>query len=158
MREARFLVTDECGRLARWLRLCGYDTVQAPAQPLGALYRTAYHEGRVIATRNRNVRASRLFGVVHLKSAQLEEQLQELMRALSLTIDPDRTFSRCDRCNIAVEPIEKPAVRDRVPPYVFHTQHAFHRCPSCQRIYWAATHWQRACRLFDRLREEASHA
>ena len=159
------LVTDECGRLARWLRLCGYDAAQMPAQPLSDLYRRAYGEGRIVVTRNRRIRAGCLFRVVHLEGQSLEEQLQQVIRELDLLVEATRVFTRCDRCNVAVEPIEKAAVKERVPPYVFQTQQTFHVCPSCHRVYWAATHWQRACRLFDRLRpanggacEEAKHA
>ena len=154
----KFLVTDECQRLARWLRLCGYDTAIASTQPLSELYRKAYNEGRIVVTRNQNVKASCLFRVVHLESQRLEDQLRQLVREVPLTIDENSAFTRCDACNVSVEPIEKARVKDRVPPYVFQTQESFHICPSCQRIYWAATHWQRARRLFSRVREEANHA
>lgn len=158
MRDPKFLVTDECGRLTRWLRLCGYDTVQMTARPLAKLYRCAYNEGRVIVTRNRDVTPSCLIRVIRLESQVLEPQLSQLLRELRLTIDSASTFTRCDRCNFPVEPVDKIMVNLRVPPYVFQTQQTFHICPSCQRIYWMATHWERACRFFDRLRKEASHA
>ncbi len=158
MLEAAFLVTEECARLARWLRLCGYDAVLAATYPLSELYQRAYHERRVVVTRNRRVTASCLFRVVHLDSTGLDAQMQQLMHQLHLTIRAQQLFTRCDRCNIAVEPVDKTQVQSLVPPYVFQTQQTFHACPSCHRIYWAATHWQRACRWLDRLREEASHA
>jgi uncharacterized protein with PIN domain len=158
MHDLKLLVTDECGRLARWLRLMGYDTAAASAQPLSALYRKAYSESRIVVTRNRRVKAGCLFRVVYLENHLLAHQLQQLMRELRLAIDTAKTFSRCDRCNVALEPIEKALVTDKVPPYVLQTQETFHVCPSCHRIYWAATHWQRACRFFERLREEASYA
>jgi uncharacterized protein with PIN domain len=47
---------------------------------------------------------------------------------------------RCLECNEATVPVEKAAVRGRVPPYVFDTQTRFMTCPSCGRIYWKATH------------------
>ena len=170
MLEVKLLVTEDCGRLARWLRLCGHDTILMTAQPLSALYRRAYNESRIVVTRNHRVKASTLFRVVHLERQDLTQQLRQLMQQVGLTIDQASVFSRCDVCNVEVEPIDKAQVKDRVPPYVFQTQQRFHRCPTCHRIYWAATHWQRACRLFDRLRlppppvgesqagEEAEHA
>jgi uncharacterized protein with PIN domain len=154
----KLLVTDECVRVARWLRLMGYDAALAPARPLARLYRQAYNERRAIVTRNRHVGGGALIRVVQLGHTLLEEQLKQLMRELNLTVDADRAFSRCDRCNVELAPIEKAAVHSRVPPYVHQTQDAFRTCPSCHRIYWAATHWQRACRFFDRLRKEAGHA
>ena len=154
----KFLVTDECQRLARWLRLCGHDTIIDSAKPLSELYRRAYNEGRTVITRNHLVKASPLFRVIHLESERLEEQLRQLIGVGVLSIDESAVFSRCDVCNVVVELIEKAQVKDRVPPYVFQTQEALHICPSCQRVYWAATHWQRTRQFLTRLREETSHA
>ena len=137
----KFLVTEECGRLARWLRLMGYDTAQATMQSLTELYRMAYSQHRIVVTRNSRVSASCLFPVIHLNSPLLEEQLRQLLRELKLELDDIRFFTRCDRCNVPVEEMEKPLVRDLVPPYVYRTQERFFSCPSCQRIYWPATHW-----------------
>lgn len=152
--EAKFLVTDEAIRLARWLRLAGYDTAIANAKPLSEFYRKAYNERRIVVTRNRHVLAGCLFRVIHLDSEHLEEQLRQLIRQLRLPLDEAKAFTRCDVCNVKLEPIEKGQVQPKVPPYVFRTQEAFHRCPSCQRIYWAATHWERARRFFQRVREQ----
>ena len=155
MRDDRFLVTDECIRLARWLRLMGFDTVTAAARPLSELYRRAYNESRVVVTRNAQVKASGLFRVVHLDSRQLEGQLTQLLRDLGLRVDEEKTCSRCDRCNVAVRPLAKTEVQDRVPPYVFQTQQTFRVCPSCKRIYWSATHRERMKRVFDRISGES---
>ena len=149
--SVRFIVTGESARLARCLRLAGYDAADMPARPLAQLYRRAFNESRVVVTRNRNVRPSQLFRIVQLRDRVLEAQLAQLLGELGLAIDEDNAFSRCDRCNVRVEPVEKTAVREHVPPYVFKTQERFHRCPGCGRIYWAATHWQRACALFERI-------
>lgn len=154
----RFLVTEESRRLARWVRLMGYDTEIVAAQPLSALYRKAYNESRVIVTRNQRVRASSLFRVVQLASPTLPDQLRQLRGELELTAGTGRAFSRCDVCNAEVQPMERSLAKERVPPYVYQTQRAFSACPSCQRVYWAATHWQRVRRLFDRLSEDATHA
>jgi len=148
----KLLVTDECARLARWLRLCGYDTVVVPAQPPTLLYRRAYEDGRIVVTRNHRVKASCLFHVVHLNHDDLTRQLQQLVNALRLTVDRETVLTRCDRCNVALESIEKSHVKTLVPPYVFQTQDAFTRCPSCQRIYWMATHCDRMRSLFDKLK------
>jgi len=143
----KFLVTEECGKLARWLRLMGYDAAWMPGRSVRELYRLAYNERRVLVTRNKRLRASSLFPVVHLTSPNLEEQLRQLIHERSLAVDDEQLFTRCNLCNVPVEPIEKSRVKDRVPPHVYHTQETFRACPSCKRIYWAATHWQRAKQL-----------
>ena len=149
----RFLVTDECKRLSRWMRLAGYDVELTPAVPLSVLYRRAYNEGRLVVTRNRRVKPSGLFRVVIIASHQLEGQLKQLVREAGLRIDATRLFSRCDRCNVELKGIEKPMVKTRVPSYVYQTQEDFYACPSCQRIYWAATHYERAVTFFQRVQD-----
>ncbi|MBI3088006.1 MAG: hypothetical protein HYY91_03890 [Candidatus Omnitrophica bacterium] len=151
-------MTEESGRLARWLRLMGFDAAHIATYPLSAVYCAAHNEGRVILTRNRRVKPGARVRVVQVERTALEGQLQEVLTKLSLRIDDGRMFSRCDRCNVPVEGIEKARVKARVPDYVYQTQEDFHACPSCHRIYWAATHWERAQRLFDRLRRAAHDA
>ena len=136
----------------------GYDAALMPAQPLTALYRRAVNERRIVVTRNTRVKPGALIRVVTLTSQALKAQLGQLARELRLPLEEAWMFNRCDRCNSDLEPVEKAQVKDRVPPYVFQTQTRFHRCPSCGRIYWAATHWQRAQRFFAQVREEAGHA
>jgi uncharacterized protein with PIN domain len=136
----------------------GYDAAAQVAQPLSDLYRRAYREQRIVVTRSRRIGASCLFRVVHVRSEQLEEQLSQLIRDLSLTMERSRTFSRCDRCNVEVPRIAKSQVKADVPPSVFERQQEFYRCPSCQRVYWAATHWQRASQFLERVWSTRSHA
>lgn len=147
----KFLVTEESARLARWLRLMGYDTALMPARPLSALYRAAYEASRTIITRNQRVRPSRLFRVVQLQKGTLDAQLRQLMREVPLAVEATRVLSRCDCCNALVEPVEKSRVKAHVPPYVFQTQSTFHRCPACRRIYWSATHEHRIRAFFTQL-------
>jgi uncharacterized protein with PIN domain len=130
----------------------GYDTAVMPAWPLPRLYLRAHNEDRVIVTRDAKVVAGSLTRVVKVRSQQLEEQLRQLLDEKLVKLDGGTLFTRCDICNVPVEPIEPSRVTDRVPPYVAHTQTQFWACPSCHRIYWAATHWRRARALFARLR------
>lgn len=152
----RLLVTEECGRLARWLRLMGCDAALAGTGVPAELYRRSCNEQRVIVTRNRRVIGGRLVRVVTLESARLEEQLAQLARELGLAFDDTRAFTRCDRCNVELEDAPKAAVEGRVPPYVWQTQEEFCRCPSCGRIYWAATHAQRIRKVLERIGGETA--
>lgn len=150
----KLLVTDECGRLARWLRLMGHDVECMAAQPLSALYRRAYDEGRTIITRNHRVRAGQLLPVVRLSQHELQDQLRHVMKQLGLTTRRAMPFTRCDRCNVPVRSVERALVKELVPPYVFETQRAFRRCPSCRRIYWPATHCRRIQEVLDRVSDD----
>ncbi|HEX9779698.1 MAG TPA: Mut7-C RNAse domain-containing protein [bacterium] len=144
MLSTTLLVTDECLRLTRWLRLLGYDAAAQAARPLEALYLRAVNENRTIVTRTRAVHGGELVRVVTLRAHTRTDQLAEVLRALGDAVEDSSAFSRCVRCNTGLEPAEKAAVRTRVPAYVYETQSAFTACAGCGRIYWSATHWQRA--------------
>jgi uncharacterized protein with PIN domain len=113
------------GRLAKWLRLLGYDTAYDNGASDPELARRARAEGRGLKT-------------LLIQSEVLEEQMQEVQNALGPP--PGPALSRCSVCNIALEPLSPEEVADRVPSYVMRTQAEFHRCPGCGRIYWPGSH------------------
>ena len=144
-----FIVDAMLGRLAKSLRTLGYDTSSRPDIDDEALTRAALREGRVLLTRDREVAATSLpVRVVLITSDHLAEQLVQTVRELDLTPGPE-LFTRCLICNVPVEDVPRPAVEGLVPTYVFETQERFARCPSCERVYWAATHVEHAREWFE---------
>ena len=138
--EVRFLVDRMLGRLAKWLRIIGYDALYVRhLSPLGLL-REARRQGRIVLTRDTRVARQRdapPFLIV--RSDRFREQLREVIDALAL--DPyGRLLTRCVECNRLLEGADKGAVKARVPAYVWETQERFFRCPGCERVYWGATH------------------
>lgn len=140
MAEARFFADAMLGRLARRLRLAGWDTRYENAVADADLVRRAGEEGRIIVTRDRRLTLRRgARGAVLLTANDVAGQWRELVAALPwVTSGP--VFSRCAACNAAIAPVDRDAVRERVPPYVYQTQARFFRCPGCGRVYWAGTH------------------
>ena len=150
--EVRLLADAMLGKLAKWLRLLGYDTAYNPAWDDMTLIRIARAEGRVLLTRDRALAARRGVRALFLTSERLEEQMAQIMDELKLP--PAEAGSRCSICNAPLEPIAKAEVEGRVPPYVFRTQEVFRRCPQCNRIYWPGGHWARMQPVMNRLRGE----
>jgi uncharacterized protein with PIN domain len=133
-----FAVDKMLGRLARWLRILGHDVAYGPHLGGRTLASCARREGRLLLTRDtRLVRDPDLPPHLFVASDHFREQLRQVAAAVPLG---GRFLGRCLDCNRPIEPVEKDAVRERVPPYVFATQAAFHRCSGCGRLYWAATH------------------
>jgi hypothetical protein len=130
------------GKLAKWLRLIGCDTVYVHDASDDELIRIALREDRVLLTRDgvlagrRMVRARSLF----IESEETGKQLRQVIARFGIKIDQDTLFTRCIVCNQPIQELPKPAVKGRVPPYVFKTQDRFGFCPSCDRIYWRGTH------------------
>jgi hypothetical protein len=138
--EVRFLADEMLGRLARWLRILGYDTAYLSADD-HVLVRLARAEGRILVTRDTELARRRGLRAVLMESERVEEQVRQLLDDLGLTAGS--SFSRCPVCNTPLEEVGKEAVADRVPPYVLRTQERFSRCLGCGRIYWRGTHWAR---------------
>ena len=136
----RFLADCMLGRLAKWLRLLGYDTAYDNAAADDKLARRARAESRVLLTRDRCLAARRGLRVLSIQSEILEEQVQEVQDAFGPP--PDPVLSRCSVCNVALEQASPAEIADRVPPYVLQTQAEFRRCPDCRRIYWPGSHVQ----------------
>lgn len=139
--EPRLVADAMLGRLARWLRILGFDTLYEPHRPDNDLVRLARAERRILLTRD--VALSRRRGVRALlvASDHLEEQLSQVVRALGLAAV--RSFSRCPVCNDVLEAVPRSWAWGHVPAYTFCTQREFHLCPGCNRFYWRGTHWQR---------------
>ena len=138
------------GRLAKWLRILGHDTAYYPSLSDSDLVRIARAEGRLVLTRDREMVKRRGINSLLIRSDDFREQIQQVVRDLSL---PLRPFTRCPACNEALKEVEKGAIRDRVPPYVFATQERFSLCPGCGKIYWRGTHWERMKERLKKLEE-----
>lgn len=132
------------GSLARWLRILGYDVVYDSRLDDAALVEHAVREKRVILTRDRRlVERKQARNHLLVDSERLEEQIHQVLGDCGATVEPDRLFGRCLRCNEPLTELSSAEARSRVPPYVARTQKHFRHCPSCDRIYWCATHVER---------------
>lgn len=143
--EIKFLADRMLGRLAKWLRILGYDTVYPVDIGDLALLLRARQENRILLTRDTHLILRKNIGdFLFIKSDLWRDQLREVIYGLKLELNfPTRMFSRCSLCNTPTTKINKDKVRDYVPPYVFLTQNYFVYCPTCKKYYWKGTHWQR---------------
>ncbi len=126
------------GRLAKWLRLLGYDTAFLNDASDHELARIARAERRILLTRDRALAARRGLDTLLIHSEQLDEQLEQVQDALGLP--PVPSLSRCSVCNVALDDLSPAEAADRVPPYIRRTHSEFRHCPSCHRVYWPGSH------------------
>jgi uncharacterized protein with PIN domain len=138
--KVKFLADRMLGKLAKWLRIVGYDTVYARhLSPVG-LMREGRRQGRIILTRDTRIaRYKDAPPFLFIHSDRFREQLKQVVETLKL--EPQaRLLTRCVECNRLLAGVAKEKVKEKVPPYVWETQAEFVYCPGCQRIYWGATH------------------
>jgi len=126
------------GRLAKWLRLAGYDTAYWRDGSDEELMAAARAEGRLILTRDHQLAGRRGVWALFVASETLDAQTAEVRAVLGGDPQP---FTRCPECNAALADLPHAAAVDLVPPYVWRTQTQFRRCPDCGRVYWKGTHW-----------------
>ena len=139
-REVTFIADAMLGRLARWLRFLGFDTVYFPGIIDARLIRIALEQNRTILTRD-----TRLIRVKGLRSYLLiasDDPFQQLLETIStFKLRQFRLLSRCVKCNGNLLKIkDKSEVKDSVPEYVFLHYNLFRKCADCGKIYWEGTH------------------
>jgi uncharacterized protein with PIN domain len=142
----KFIVDRNVGKLARWLRLMGYDTRFFDGGDDSELVAIAKAEGRVILSRDTQIMKRRLITsgrikAVLIQSDQPGEQIRQVIATLGLE-SRFKPFTICLECNQPLVERAKDEVKELVPPYVFKTQDQFMQCPNCGRIYWRGTHWR----------------
>lgn len=151
LREPRFAADAHLGRLARHLRLLGFDTAYDRDWDDAALAAAAQAEHRIVLTRDvgllkRNAVTHGLF----VRAQQPRAQLLEVARRLHL-VSRFRPFTRCLECNGALAAVSKGEVLAQVPEGAWHCFDEFVRCPRCKRVYWPGTHHERLGRLVEEI-------
>lgn len=138
----KFICDDNLGKLAKWLRTLGYDTLFSPDIEDTELVSKALKEDRVILSRDQQLKRfkSAEKNLLLLSSNQPLEQLREVLKKFSLKPEEKNHFTRCLVCNQVLVPISKKEVENKVPPFVFKTQEKFFYCSKCDKFYWAGTH------------------
>jgi uncharacterized protein with PIN domain len=142
LREPRFVLDVHLGKLARLLRMLGFDARYENDSSDEELVLTARNEKRIILTRDRGLLKRRT--VTHgylLRSLVPREQLAEVLRRFDLG-GRIHMFSLCIVCNVPILRVDKASVVALLPPVVAASYADFSRCPRCRRVFWRGTHWE----------------
>jgi hypothetical protein len=156
LRDPRFVADVHLGKLARHLRMAGFDTLWTSHWDDDEIVAIAAREKRTILTRDKGMlRRKEVDRGYFVRATESERQLSEVLRALQLEhmLHP---FTRCRECNTPLEDVERESVLDRLPPRVREAYSRFRRCPGCERVYWEGSHFERMKAVLARLRVEFS--
>jgi uncharacterized protein with PIN domain len=148
---ARFVADVMLGRLAKWLRIAGFDVLYSNRYTDDELISLSRGEGRILLSRDTRllVRKS-VHNFIFLESEKILEQIRQVFRATETRSLPG-LLSRCLSCNVILADMTRERALKLVPPYVFETQAQFKTCSNCGRIYWAGTHRQAVLRTLETL-------
>ena len=148
-----FAADRTLGKLAKWLRILGFDTVFESDHTSKWFY-DGLDADRVLLTRIENLRKqSAVRRLVFIKADDLAGQLVQTIDELAISANDISLFSRCIECNTAIVDIAKEKVFGLVPDYIWENHDNFSICRQCERIFWAGSHVERTKEWIDKLFE-----
>ncbi|MBS4728704.1 Mut7-C ubiquitin/RNAse domain-containing protein [Mycobacterium sp. SM1] len=153
LRDPRFVVDVNLGRLARLLRVLGFDVWWSSDADDQTLTDISLHQQRILLTRDRGLLKRR--AITHglfVHADEPEEQTREVIRRLDLR-ERLAPLTRCAHCNGRLATVTKDEVADHLQPLTRRYYDEFSRCTGCGQIYWRGSHQARLVRLIDRLRD-----
>ncbi len=148
------------GKLAKWLKILGFDTVFFARIDDDELIAIAQKEGRVLLTRDTGITNKALDVQTHfIWSEEWPQQVRQVLDDFDLRSDV-RPHSRCIDCNAILKQLTKSRAKNLVTPFVFEHADFFAICPECGRVFWRGTHFKdmesRLNRLLGKTPEEGT--
>jgi uncharacterized protein with PIN domain len=149
----KFLVDFMLGKLAKGLRMLGYDTIYYRGEEVQQMIQLARQEGRVILTRNTKLKQKRPEDrIIIVTEDNPSLQLVDLIQKGCISLNEETLFSRCLLCNVLLDEIAREESAGKVPEFIFYHQKTFFRCPQCGRIYWPGSHQENMQKKVENLR------
>ncbi len=144
--EPKFIVDANVGKLAKWLRMMGFDTLFFDELDDGKMVKMALAQDRIIITKDTEFMKRRAITTGRVKAILVsgdnsESQMYTVINELGLS-DKTRPFTRCLECNADLKELDKSEAEGLVPERVYEIQDQYMICPSCRRVYWRGTHWK----------------
>lgn len=154
----KLLADSMLGRLARWLRLSGYDVAYLSAcSSDDEVLRLAAKEKRLLLSRDSKLcrRAGKHgLGCLYIESGDFYEQLRQVVEQLGVRLYDTPEFSRCPRCNGEIKKAGEKNVLSRVPEGVRERLREFWECSACGKVYWEGSHWRNIKEVVRKVRED----
>ena len=149
-----FVADCMLGRLAKWLRILGFDVLYFSKAEDPDLVAIARREERVLLTRDTGLieRTARRPDRHFIRSIAWEDQVVQVLDEFALW-DEVAPNTRCIVCNLPLKPLSRERARNLVTPFVGERAASFAICPGCDRVFWQGTHYGDMERKIGRLLE-----
>ena len=154
LRQTRFILDVHLGRLARYLRMLGFDCAYRSDWEDAQIIERARSEQRIILTRDVGIlKQKRVSHGYWLRNTEPGKQLTEVLEALDLKgqLSP---FTRCLDCNGTIRPAPAETLGHLVEPEILARFEHFWRCADCGKVYWRGSHYRRMLRAVQRIEEQ----
>ena len=144
LRRIRFVLDTHLGKLAKYLRMLGFDTLYSNSYSDDTLAEISCSgEGRILLTRDIGLlKRKQISHGYYVREIKPRLQAREILRRFDLQrqINP---FRRCVHCNSEIAPVAKKDIAGKVPAGVLRDFNEFVKCNKCRRIYWKGSHYDR---------------
>jgi uncharacterized protein with PIN domain len=148
-KPGRFLCDVHLWKLARRLRLLGFDTAFNPEWEDAELAEVSYEEKRMLLSRDRGLlmRNKVEMGLL-IRHTDPEQQVKEVLERLGIG-EWVRPFSRCTVCNGLFETVDtgsssfKDTLSSQIPPGVRQWCTEYQYCTSCGKVFWKGSHYKK---------------
>ena len=157
MRKCHFVVDVNLGKLARWLRLLGFDTLYRNDYSDAELAAVSVAQKRILLTRDRFLLRQKIITHAYwVRAHDPDQQILEVLTRFDL-YNQVVPFKRCLRCNGAINEVEKSEIADQLKPLTRRYYKRFYRCDACKKIYWRGPHYEEMLRKLCDLARENDH-
>lgn len=151
-----FVVDGHLGKLARDLRLLGFDVAYDPLAEDRQLIDIMERENRALLTRDRRLLMHAIVKTGYYpRSQNADEQTIEVTRRFNL-LDSIAPFTRCIRCNGLLRNVSKAEIVERLEPLTNIYYEQFQRCTDCEQIYWRGSHFSKLKERLEKIRLDSN--
>lgn len=140
LRNPKFILDVHLGKLARYMRMLGFDTFYSNELDDESIVNLSLKEKRTILTRDVGLlKRKNITHGYYMRNTNMEKQIDEVVKRFQLE-KMIKEFTRCIACNGTLAPIPKEKVIDKLPLKVKKYYTEFFICTDCTKIYWHGTH------------------
>ena len=153
----KFIADIMVGKLAKYLRMAGYDVLYVNDIDDDEIIKIAKDTGRIVLTRDslmliRKEFKNGILKFLFIEDDKLINQLKQIKSDLKILLKLN--LIRCLECNKNLIEIKKSDVKNKVPPYVYKTQENFLYCSRCGKYYWRGTHYNNIKNIFQKINKK----
>lgn len=154
LRTPRFILDVHLGKLARLLRLLGFDAFYDRFYSDDEIVQIAHREKRILLTRDIGLLKHKILTHGYwLRNTDPKKQIKEVLKRFDL-LKKIKPFTRCLECNGKLEPVAKEKVLAQLPPKTKIYYETFLECPLCGRIYWEGSHYEKMQKTVQEILDE----
>lgn len=153
LRNLNFILDVHLGKLAKYLRMLGFDTLYQNNYTDQHLIRLSKESGRVLLTRDKALlNVKQVTRGYWVKNNNAINQIKEVVNRFHL-LPLAKPFSRCLKCNAKVQNIDKRLLKNIVSPNIYSQYSEFSECTGCGNVFWKGSHYRSMVRFIEKLKK-----